>query len=103
MEVDLVSLDQHSQRVSFAVEIKWSNRSPLNPRQELVGLLDFCKKNLEAGQVSTRSVEKTSDVDGIGIYYAPISVDCWSVGRFFVQGKLEKGSHPLAGTLLKEP
>ena len=103
MEVDLVMLDRHSQRLSAEVEIKWSDRAAFNPRQELAGLLAFCRKNnLKEGQVSTRSFEGMQDIDGIRVYFTPIAVDCWSAGRFLVYEELEKGSHPLTGLLIQE-
>jgi len=103
LEVDLVVLDRHSQRVIDAIEVKWSDRAAKNPGKELASFLAFCRKNeLKDGGVSTFSLFGTEDTDDLIIDFNPIAYHCWWIGRIIVHEELEKGTHPLTGVLLKK-
>ncbi len=94
-EVDLVAIAPGQQRPIRAIEIKWSDRAAENPRDELAGLLAFCKANgLCEARIETRSVSATIDCDGVSLYFAPTSIMCVTMAYFLIGGALERGLDP---------
>lgn len=91
-EIDIVSLNA-AQKVSWCVEIKWSNRFAENPN-ELKSLKHFCKKNplTDKVRVTTIDIEKSVDLDGVLYSFIPASLYCYTVGRNLVSGKAALGN-----------
>jgi hypothetical protein len=80
-KVDMVSLDPHTQRPRFVLEVKWSDRAATDAR-EVWGLLDFCRLHkVRDPLVITRAVETIKTLDGINLHYRPASLCCYTVGK----------------------
>lgn len=80
-EVDLVSLDPQ-QRPRFAVEVKWSDRSP-EDYKPIKGLIDFAKRH-PLGRlplVTTISFAGKRAVRGVEVEFAPCSLHCYTVAK----------------------
>ena len=96
-EVDMVKLDRASQRPQFAVEAKWSDRYVEKP-QELKPLIKFCKTNkLTNAYVTTRTVGRNVDVDGITIHFSPLAFWCYWINKNTIEPDLDSGLHPRTG------
>ena len=96
-EVDMVKLDRASQRPQFAVEVKWSDRYVEKP-QELKPLIKFCKTNkLTNAYVTTRTVGRNVDVDGITIHFSPLAFWCYWINKNTIEPDLDSGLHPRTG------
>lgn len=86
-EVDIVDVSKKKQKVGFAIEVKWSNRS-FSRFEELASLLEFCDKN----KVNTCLVT-TIDKKGIKtwnkteICYLPASLYCYVLGYNIIKHK----------------
>lgn len=82
LEVDIVSLDQRTQKPRFAVEIKWSDRAP-NALGELRGLRELAAKNPLARKplVTTRTYTGAAQVDGVEIEFMPVALHCYTIAR----------------------
>ena len=86
-EVDLVKLAPETQKLSWAVEVKWSDRycERLN---ELGGLIGFCRKNqLQTVIVTSRTKTLNCEEQNINIEFMPASVYCYSVGHNIIHSK----------------
>lgn len=80
-EVDIVYLDQRSQRPAWCVEIKWSDAYFDTPNK-LKSLIRFAKKNGIAGARATSKTKAgITSVNGIIIEHIPTSLYCYTVGR----------------------
>lgn len=82
LEVDIVSLDARTQKPRFAVEIKWSDRAPNEPK-ELRGLRELASRHRLARTplVTTRSYSGTIEVDGLAFECMPVSLHCYTIAR----------------------
>lgn len=86
-EVDIVSFEGSTQRVSWCVEVKWSNRFPEFPN-ELKSVRQFCAKNkVVSALVTTRDVTTQLQYEGITLYFVPSALYCYAVGRNIVEGR----------------
>ncbi len=86
-EVDIVSLESSHQRVQWCVEIKWSDRFVDFPG-ELKSVKQFCLKNkLTNVFVTTRSITRQVEHDGITFSFLPSALYCYAVGRNIVEGR----------------
>jgi len=86
-EVDLVRLSPETQKLVWAVEVKWSDRycEKLN---ELSGLIGFCRQNhLKNVLVTSRSKTMNCQEQNINIEFLPASVYCYSVGYNLIHTK----------------
>ncbi|MBI2584861.1 MAG: ATP-binding protein [Rhodospirillales bacterium] len=102
-EVDLVGLDPVTQKSAFAIEIKWSDRALEKPFQELRATIRFCQRNkLDQLTVSTKTRSRQETIDGIKIYFLPLSSLCWLIARQYVDSELSWGWHPMTGPLTME-
>lgn len=78
-EVDLVNLDA-TQKASWCLEIKWSDRFAGHPG-DLKSLLSFCRtNNLKDAHVTTRTTYESRQVENINLEFIPSSLYCYSVG-----------------------
>jgi hypothetical protein len=85
-EVDIVRLNA-VQKPVWAVEVKWSDRHTERPG-ELKALTEFCRRNnLNTGWVTTRTISKTIDRDGLTIRFIPTSELCYTVGYNIIHGR----------------
>lgn len=85
-EVDLVSLSG-AQTVSWAAEIKWSDRYATSPH-ELRNLISFAKKHgLEDVTCTTKTVTTSTSIDGVPIEFVPASLYCFTVGHNLIRAK----------------
>lgn len=91
-EVDLVRVHSSTMKPVWAYEIKWSDRFAVKHPEELVGIVEFAKKNggndLPVG-ATTRSVTSEVNVDGISIKLFPCALHCYQVGK-----NISEGRHP---------
>jgi uncharacterized protein len=71
--VDIVSLDHRTQKPRFAVEIKWSGRTP-TVLHELRGLRELAATHrlVRRPLATTRTYTGQADVDGITIEFMPV-------------------------------
>ncbi len=83
-EVDMVSLDEKSQKPNWTIEVKWSNRY-FARAEESKSLFQFCEKNnLKSALVTTIDKEGTVELNGIKLSFVPwaiyayvVSVNIW--------------------------
>ena len=82
LEVDLVALDDRSQKPSFAVEVKWSDRAP-QALGELRGLHTLALKHplTRNPLVTTRSYTGRAEIDGMAIDFMPVALYCYVIAR----------------------
>jgi hypothetical protein len=86
-EVDMVYLEP-KQKVSWAVEVKWSDRYCDNP-DELKSLLSFCQANrLKRVLVTSKTRKLSCKVGGIEVGFLPASIYCFTVGYSLIHGKI---------------
>lgn len=80
-EVDLVSLDPMG-RPRFAVEVKWTDATPDDPRP-LKGLVAFCKKHPLPRPPLVTTITRTGRITYLGqeIEFVPASLHCYTVGK----------------------
>jgi hypothetical protein len=86
LEVDLVALDPSTQKPSFAVEVKWSDRSP-QALGDLRGLQTLASKHplSRTPLVTTRSYTGRATLDGMDIDFIPVSLYCYTIARQMLQ------------------
>lgn len=86
-EVDIVCLATDTQKPSWAVEVKWSDRYCDCP-SELGSLLSFCNKN-KLGRVLVTSRTRTASCreQNIEVSFLPASIYCYSVGHNIIHSK----------------
>ena len=86
-EVDLVRLSTSTQKLAWAVEVKWSDRYCEN-LGELSGLIGFCHKNkLKSVLVTSRSRTLNCQEHNIDFEFLPASIYCYSVGYNLIHSK----------------
>jgi hypothetical protein len=87
MEVDIVSLDPRTQKPRFAVEIKWSDRTP-QVLNELRGLREIAARHrlARAPLVTTRTVTTKAELDGMTIEFLPVALHCYTIARNLLRG-----------------
>jgi len=80
-EVDLINISKKTNKVDWAVEIKWSNRYFQKPK-ELKSLLSFCKENNLKEALCT-SIDKfgKQEESSISIHYLPASLYAYNIGK----------------------
>lgn len=81
-EVDLVYLNQGTQRPMWAKEIKWSDRH-LDREEDLRGLLEFAKANEKLISTNATSKTKTGTLKTANaiVNIEPTSLYCYTVGK----------------------
>lgn len=96
-EVDIVRLGP-DQRVSWAVEVKWTDRYARRPH-ELGPLLSFCRKNrLPRAWATSRTVRSDLVIGDIKLSIFPTSEYCFALGHNIIHGKKGQQSlTPLVG------
>jgi len=87
LEVDIVSLDQRTQKPRFVFEIKWSDRA-VQSLGELRGLREFAARHRLARQplVTTRTLATEAEVDGLGVEFMPVALHCYTIARNLLRG-----------------
>lgn len=82
LEVDIVSLDQRTQKPRFAIEIKWSDRIASAP-SELRALCELAAKFALARTplVTTRTHTGSVDINGINVEFMPVALHCYTIAR----------------------
>ena len=94
-EVDLVTIDQTTQAVTEAREIKWSDRAARRPNIELSSLISFCRANrLDYANVGSRSSFADSVCDGVQIVIRPVSAMCYTYAAIFIEDSVHGGRDP---------
>ena len=95
-EVDIVRVSPALQapRITWAVEAKWSDRIVAHP-SDLKAALGFCRVNkLERILVTTKTLRREANINGVTISFKPASEYCYTVGRNIIDDRLEADSHP---------
>lgn len=87
LEVDIVALDPATQKPTFAVEIKWSDRAP-TARGELRGLQALTARHAlgRLPLVTTRTLATEAIVDGMNIQFLPVALYCYSIAESLLAG-----------------
>lgn len=86
-EVDMVLLAGPNNEVSWAVEVNWSDRYCEKPA-ELSSLISFCLENkLQGPLVTSKTIAKTCEVQGIKMRFVPASIYCYTVGYNIIRYK----------------
>jgi uncharacterized protein len=86
-EVDLVRLAPETQRLAWAVEVKWSDRY-CDKLNELSGLIGFCHKNhLKYVLVTSRTKTMNCLEQNFKIEFIPASIYCYTVGHNIIHSK----------------
>lgn len=87
LEVDIVSVDQRTQKPRFAVEIKWSDRI-VHDLNDLRGLRELAQKHklVRTPLVTTRSYSGQADVDGMSVEFMPVALHCYTIARNLLRG-----------------
>lgn len=82
LEVDIVALDPRTQKPRFAVEIKWSDRSP-QALGELRGLRELAERHplVRSPLVTTRTVTTQATLEGTVIDFMPVALHCYTIAR----------------------
>jgi uncharacterized protein len=89
-EVDIVKLLGDTQKVFWAVEVKWSDRYCDKP-EELKSLVSFCHANrLDDVLVTSKTKTLTCKVDGLEIPFIPASLYCYTVGYNVIRGRKKR-------------
>ena len=80
-EVDIVGLDKQALHPTWAVEIKWSDQFVDKPKK-LKSLLSFTRKNqLTTAVVTTKSVSREVEYNGVTLKFLPAALYAYTVGR----------------------
>lgn len=87
-EVDIVSIDQRTQKPRFAVEIKWSDRIP-NQLQDLKALRELAQKHPLARRplVTTRTYSGEADLNGVAVEFCPVALHCYIIAKNLLRSK----------------
>jgi len=89
-EVDIVSILPGTQKASWAVEVKWSDR-PCDDLGLLKNVIGFCRSNgLQSVGVTSRTRSLGSESQGVRINFVPASIYCYTVGFNIIHGKEER-------------
>ncbi|MCD6533397.1 MAG: ATP-binding protein [Deltaproteobacteria bacterium] len=96
-EVDIVKLDEKNQSVSWAVEVKWSDRFYDRPK-ELKSLVSFCHaQQLTHPLVTTISKQGSKVIENVHVNYFPASLYCFALGYNIIAGKFKTTTKPSIG------
>ena len=88
-EVDMVHIDNKTNKPHWAIEIKWSNRYYHYPG-ELKSLIKFCKKNnLNSAMVTSVDKEGVADIDDLQFHFYPAAVYAYAVGANTIDMKIK--------------
>ena len=86
-EVDMVQVTP-GMGVEWATEVKWSDRAATSP-VELDPLVDFCRRNnLGSAIVTSRTVERSVEIQGVSVDFVPAALYCYTIGRNVIDGKI---------------
>jgi len=87
-EVDIVNLQKKNQKVSWAVETKFTDRAYTHPKSELKSLFHYCEINeCVDALVTTKTISKKVKIDKLRIEYIPASLYCYLLGYNIVRAK----------------
>lgn len=88
-EIDLVDLRQIGK---WAVEVRWSDRAAERPA-ELKAKLQFAKSHeLSYFTVTTRSIMKTVELDGVLVQFVPAARYCYDAGKSILLDRSEQSN-----------
>ena len=77
--MDIVSLG-FDQKVSWVIEVKWSDRYLERPR-ELRSLIGFCHaQNLPGASVTSMTSQGSVDIENVTLRFMPASLYCYILG-----------------------
>lgn len=81
-EVDIVSMDTRTQKPTLVIEVKWSDRI-IDHSEELSALVTMAAKySLQNTAIlSTRTIMKVLNVDGVKINCIPTALLCYSIAK----------------------
>lgn len=89
-ELDVVRLDK-LQKVSAAIEVKWTDR-PVRRPDELKEAIGFCRAHkLPVLAITTRTARAEQDLGDLRLHFMPAALYCFGVGYYAVRG-LQEGS-----------
>ena len=84
-EVDLVLLNQGTQKPAIVLEVKWSDRCLANTN-EIKSLKSFLKKHKDCrAYVTTKTIGTIGDIEGMRVLFVPAAVYCYFVGWDSIQ------------------
>lgn len=87
-EVDLVKVDAARQKPIWAYEIKWSDRFATKHPEELLGLVEFAKRNKNMPVAATsKTITTETKIDGISIQHFPCALHCYQIGKNVSEGR----------------
>jgi predicted AAA+ superfamily ATPase len=79
-EIDIVHLAPN-QKITGAVEVKWTNRFALRPEQ-LLEVLKFCTRhNVDNLVVTSRTIEKRVRMSNVDVQFIPAALYSYFIGR----------------------
>ncbi len=85
-EVDLVAQPGLGPKVSWILEVKWTD-SPVSDWREIQGVLDFARRNrLPNATVTTRTVSRRVLINDVSIHFKPTAVLCYELGKNLASG-----------------
>ncbi len=88
-EIDIVDLNEE-QKVTNAMEIKWSDRYFQNT-QELNHLIDFCHTHsLSKVLITSRTDQGTKTRKNVNLIFAPSSRCCYRLGKNIILGRIKE-------------
>jgi hypothetical protein len=91
-EIDMVFLDQATQKPLWTTEVKWSDRPAKDPKQ-LRHLEAFKEKhpNLKLCEVTTRTIQARKILSsGHSVTFTPTSLLVYEVGKFLLHNKMQR-------------
>jgi len=100
-EVDIVSIDQVSQRPFTAIEVKWNDRIAREPKETAKNLLAFAAKNENLNLcVCTRTFRGKMTIEGQEVICMPVAAVSFAYAKRYVDDVLNEGMHPYFGVSL---
>jgi predicted AAA+ superfamily ATPase len=79
-EVDMIGLDERTQKAAWALEIKWSNYYVQHP-QKLGSLMNFSLNNkLKEALVTSIDVFKTIEYNNLKLHFIPACIYAYTIG-----------------------
>jgi predicted AAA+ superfamily ATPase len=88
MEVELVALDEASQKPLLAANISWSDQ-PQESKNHFRSLLDFTNKHQlrRLPLITTRGHNGITNMEGIDVQFIPTALYCYTISRNLIQPK----------------
>ncbi|HVU55613.1 MAG TPA: ATP-binding protein [Puia sp.] len=87
-EIDIVSLNEVTQKPNWIVEVKWTNKLAEDFR-ELKNIKSFSQQHdISNPRVTTYNISKNELVDGVSYRFTPASLYCYMVGRNILRIKV---------------